>query len=69
MFNHERFGGDLVKALHAWSWEDQRFDIEAAIGNDGEDPNDLETIYGYWAYDQLTEFIEWMFRETKEGKR
>lgn len=37
--------------------------------SDGEDPNDLESIYDYWAYDQLTEFIEWLFRAIKEGKR
>ena len=60
-FNHTRFGGDLVKAIKTWAWETQRVDLDYDAKCDGEDPDDFETLANYWAYDQLKDFIEWLF--------
>lgn len=60
--NHDRFGDDLIGALCAWSKETQNFDVRQDLVENGEDPDDIEEIYGYWLKDQLTEFIEWLFR-------
>lgn len=65
-FNHARFGGDLIKAIKTWAWEDQHYDLDYEAKSDGEDPNDFETLANYWAYDQLKEFIEWLFERHYE---
>lgn len=67
-YNHSRFRGDLVKALHAWSQEDQNFDIKSDIEANGEDPNSLVAILDYWTCGQLVEFIEWLFERVEEAE-
>lgn len=62
-FNHERFGGDLIKALHTWASEDQNCDLKHEMEQNEDDPNSLGAILDYWAYDQLVEFIEWLFKK------
>lgn len=62
-YNHTRFKGDLVKALHTWAKEDQDCDLKYEMEQNEDDPNKVGDILDYWAYDQLVEFIEWLFKK------
>lgn len=67
-YNLYRFGDNLVEALHAWASEDQNCDLKHEMEQNGDDPNSLAAILDYWAYDQLVEFIEWLFKRVEEAE-